>query len=86
MSHLELVALMVREYDVAIRFFVDVLQFELVEDTPSLTNDGRQKQWVVIRSDGVQTGIQTRSPPPFRQDVCRARARAGASSKTVSSQ
>jgi catechol 2,3-dioxygenase-like lactoylglutathione lyase family enzyme len=41
MSHLELVALVVREYDAAIRFFVDILQFELVEDTPSLTNDGR---------------------------------------------
>ena len=57
MSHLELVALMVRDYDAAIRFFVDVLRFELVEDTPSLTNDGRPKRWVVIRPDGSQTGI-----------------------------
>jgi catechol 2,3-dioxygenase-like lactoylglutathione lyase family enzyme len=57
MSHLELVALVVRDYDAAIRFFVDLLQFELVEDTPSLTNDGRQKRWVVIRPDGGQTGI-----------------------------
>jgi catechol 2,3-dioxygenase-like lactoylglutathione lyase family enzyme len=60
MSHLELVALVVRDYDAAIRFFVDVLQFELVEDTPSLTNDGRPKRWVVIRPDGGQTG--TRNP------------------------
>jgi catechol 2,3-dioxygenase-like lactoylglutathione lyase family enzyme len=52
MSHLELVALVVRDYDVAIRFFVDVLQFKLVEDTPSLTNDGCPKRWVVIRPDG----------------------------------
>ena len=57
MSHLELVALVVRDYDAAIRFFVDVLQFELVEDTPSLTNDGRPKRWVVVRPDGGQTGI-----------------------------
>src|SRR3970282_214950 len=57
MSHLELVALVVRDYDAAIRFFVDVLQFELGEDTPSLTNDGRPKRWVVIRSAGGQTGI-----------------------------
>ena len=57
MSHLELVALMVRDYDAAIRFFVDVLQFELVEDTPSLTNDGRPKRWVVIRPHVGQTGI-----------------------------
>ena len=57
MSYLDLVALVVRDYDAAIRFFVDVLQFELVEDTPSLTNDGRQKRWVVVRPDGGQTGI-----------------------------
>jgi catechol 2,3-dioxygenase-like lactoylglutathione lyase family enzyme len=57
MSHLSLVALVVRDYDTAIRFFVDVLQFELVEDTPSMTNDGRPKRWVVVRPDGGQTGI-----------------------------
>jgi catechol 2,3-dioxygenase-like lactoylglutathione lyase family enzyme len=57
MSHLELVALVVRDYDVAIRFFVDVLQFELLEDAPSLTNDGRPKRWVVVRPEGGQTGI-----------------------------
>jgi catechol 2,3-dioxygenase-like lactoylglutathione lyase family enzyme len=57
MSHLELVALVVRDYDAAIRFFVDVLQFELLEDTPSLTNDGRAKRWVVVRPTGGQTGI-----------------------------
>jgi len=57
MSHLELVALVVRDYDAAIRFFVDVLQFELVEDTPSLTNDGRPKRWVVVRPKGGETGL-----------------------------
>lgn len=57
MAHLELVALLVRDYDAAIRFFVDVLQFELVEDTPSLTNDGRPKRWVVVRPNAGQTGI-----------------------------
>jgi catechol 2,3-dioxygenase-like lactoylglutathione lyase family enzyme len=57
MSHLELVALVVRDYDVAIRFFVDVLHFELLEDTPSLTNDGRPKRWVVVRPAGGQTGV-----------------------------
>lgn len=57
MPNLELVALVVREYDPALRFFVDVLQFELVEDTPSLTNDGRQKRWVVVRPVGGQTGV-----------------------------
>jgi catechol 2,3-dioxygenase-like lactoylglutathione lyase family enzyme len=57
MSNLELVALVVRDYDAAIRFFVDVLQFQLVEDTPSLTNDGRPKRWIVVRPSGGQTGI-----------------------------
>src|SRR2546422_8821046 len=57
MSNLELVALVVRDYDAAIHFFVNVLQFELVEDTPSLTNDGRPKRWVVVRPSGGQTGI-----------------------------
>lgn len=57
MAHLELVALVVRDYDPAIRFFVDVLQFELIEDTPSLTNDGRPKRWVVVRPIGAKTGI-----------------------------
>jgi catechol 2,3-dioxygenase-like lactoylglutathione lyase family enzyme len=57
MANLELVALVVRDYDSAIRFFVDLLQFELVEDTPSLTNDGRPKRWVVVRPVGAKTGI-----------------------------
>jgi len=49
MAHLELVALIVRDYDAAIRFFVDGLQFGLVEDVPSFTNDGRPKRWVAGR-------------------------------------
>jgi len=57
MAKLELVALLVRDYDAAIRFFVDVLAFELVEDSPSLTNDGRAKRWVVVRPPGASTGI-----------------------------
>lgn len=57
MAHLELVALVVREYEPAIDFFVNVLQFELVEDVPSLTNDGRPKRWVVVRPRGGHTGI-----------------------------
>jgi catechol 2,3-dioxygenase-like lactoylglutathione lyase family enzyme len=57
MAHLHLVTLVVRDYDASIRFFVDVLQFDLVEDTPSLTNDGRPKRWVVVRPAGGTTGI-----------------------------
>jgi catechol 2,3-dioxygenase-like lactoylglutathione lyase family enzyme len=57
MAHLERVALIVRDYDAAIRFFVDALGFELQEDSPSLTNDGRPKRWVVVRPPGGETGI-----------------------------
>ena len=57
MSQLELVTLVVREYQPAIDFFVNVLNFELVENVPSLTNDGRPKRWVVVRPAGSVTGI-----------------------------
>ena len=57
MAQLELAALIVRDYDAAIRFFVDVLDFVLVEDSPSKTNDGRAKRWVVIRPKGGSTGL-----------------------------
>ncbi len=57
MSHLDLVTLIVADYDAAIEFFVDVLDFELVEDAPSLTNDGRPKRWVAVQPPGGQTGL-----------------------------
>ena len=55
--HLEQLAIVVDEYDSAIEFFVGALGFELVEDSPSLTTDGRPKRWVVVRPPGAQTGI-----------------------------
>src|SRR4051794_32692057 len=55
--HLELMAIVVDEYDPAIAFFVHTLGFELVEDSPSLTNDGRPKRWVVVRPPGARTGL-----------------------------
>ena len=57
MSHLSLVALVVKDYDPAIDFFVRILRFELVEDVPALTNDGRPKRWVVVRPPGATSGI-----------------------------
>jgi catechol 2,3-dioxygenase-like lactoylglutathione lyase family enzyme len=57
MAHLDLVTLVVQEYDPAIAFFVHVLQFELVEDVPSLTTEGRPKRWVVVRPVGGTTGL-----------------------------
>ncbi len=49
MPHLQLITIIVDEYDPAIDFFVDVLGFDLIDDSPSLTNDGRPKRWVVTR-------------------------------------
>jgi catechol 2,3-dioxygenase-like lactoylglutathione lyase family enzyme len=54
---LDKVTLVVDDYDEAIRFFVDVLGFTLAEDSPSLTNDGRPKRWVVVRPPGGGTGL-----------------------------
>jgi catechol 2,3-dioxygenase-like lactoylglutathione lyase family enzyme len=51
-------ALIVTDYDEAIHFFVDVLGFELVEDSPAKTSEGgRPKRWVVVRPPGAVTGL-----------------------------
>jgi catechol 2,3-dioxygenase-like lactoylglutathione lyase family enzyme len=55
--HLELVSLIVADYDQAIEFFTAALGFEVIEDSPSLTNDGRPKRWVVVRAPGAVTGL-----------------------------
>ncbi len=53
MANLGLVALVVADYDEAIDFYVNVLGFELVEDTPQ---DG--KRWVVVRpAGGIGTAL-----------------------------
>lgn len=54
---IDLVTLVVDDYDEAIGFFVGALGFELVEDAPSWTNDGRPKRWVVVRPPGAETGM-----------------------------
>lgn len=70
MSHLELVTLIVRDYEPAIDFFVNVLGFELIEDIPSLTNDGRPKRWVVVRPAGGVTGVLlARADGPRQSDA-----------------
>ena len=51
------VTVLVEEYDPAIAFFTEVLGFELVEDSPATTNDGRPKRWVVVRPPGGETTI-----------------------------
>ena len=47
-SFVSLVALLVDDYDEAIRFYVDAVGFELVEDT-----EQGSKRWVVVRPPGA---------------------------------
>lgn len=52
MSRLALTALLVRDYEEAIGFYVGKLGFELVEDTPQ-----GDKRWVVVRPRGSDAGL-----------------------------
>lgn len=52
------IAIVVDDYDQAIRFFTEALGFDLVEDSSALTTEGgRPKRWVVVRPPGAETGI-----------------------------
>ncbi len=55
--HVSLVTIVVDDYDAAIAFFVGALGFELAEDSPAATNDGRPKRWVVVRPPGGESGL-----------------------------
>jgi catechol 2,3-dioxygenase-like lactoylglutathione lyase family enzyme len=69
--HLSLVSVVVADYDPAISFFVDVLGFELVEDSPAESSrDGRPKRWVVVRPPGAATGLLlARADRPEEEEV-----------------
>src|SRR5271154_2625212 len=54
---LELVSVIVREYDEAIEYFVNVLGCVLEDDSPSVDGDGEPKRWVVVRPPGAGCGI-----------------------------
>ena len=54
MPYLSLVTLLVREYDEAVRFYVDTLGFELVQDD----DRGGGTRWIVVRPRGAdETGL-----------------------------
>jgi catechol 2,3-dioxygenase-like lactoylglutathione lyase family enzyme len=55
--NLELVTIVVNDYDEAIEFYVDVLGMELVEDSPSVAGNGLAKRWVVVRPASSATGL-----------------------------
>ncbi len=48
-----MLAIVVREYDEAIDFYVNKLGFELLEDTPQSAT----KRWVRVAPKGAQTGL-----------------------------
>jgi len=54
---LDKVTIVVDDYDRAIGFFTRALGFELTEDSPSLTNHGRPKRWVVVTPPGGGTSL-----------------------------
>jgi catechol 2,3-dioxygenase-like lactoylglutathione lyase family enzyme len=49
--------LVVDDYDEALQFFVGILGFEFIEDSPAGTQDGRAKRWVVVRPARAATGL-----------------------------
>ena len=52
-----MISVIVRDYDEAIAFFVDVLGCALEEDSASLDGDNQPKRWVVVRPPGSGCGI-----------------------------
>lgn len=53
MQHIGLTALVVRDYDEALQFFVGTLGFDLIEDTYIPEQD---KRWVVVAPPGSKEG------------------------------
>lgn len=51
-QHLGYITLVVRDYDDAIAYFTKALGFDLIEDSPSVDRQGRQKRWVLIAPSG----------------------------------
>ncbi|WP_136442404.1 VOC family protein [Pacificoceanicola onchidii] len=60
------VALVVRDYDEAIDFYVNTLGFELVDDTYQPEQD---KRWVVVRPSGGGTSILLARASNERQEA-----------------
>lgn len=59
---IQLVSLIVADYDEAIQFFVDRLGFDLVTDEPAVTShSNKPKRWVVVRPPST-TGANTGGP------------------------
>ena len=55
--HLERVAILVSGYEEGIRFFVDALGFELLQDEAGVDEFGKPRRWVVVAPPGGETSI-----------------------------
>jgi len=51
-QNLGYITFVVRDYDEAVDYFTNVLGFELIEDSPSIDRERRQKRWVLIAPPG----------------------------------
>lgn len=67
--HIENFTIVVSDYDEALAFYVDLLGFELVEDSPSVSSSGQPKRWVMIRPPGATTGIVLAKADGERQEA-----------------
>ncbi len=55
--YLERAALLVSSYDEGIRFFVDALGFELLQDEAGVDEFGKPRRWVVVAPPAAETSI-----------------------------
>ena len=55
--NIELVTVLVADYDQAVEFFVGVLQMELLRDDPIVDEHGQDRRWVVVRPRDAHTGL-----------------------------
>ena len=54
---IQLVSLIVKDYDEGLSFFVGKLGFDVIEDSPAVTSHtGKPKRWVIVRPPGNQNG------------------------------
>jgi catechol 2,3-dioxygenase-like lactoylglutathione lyase family enzyme len=55
--HLQRIAILVPTYDEGIRFFVDALGFELLQDEAGVDEFGKPRRWVVVTPPAGETSI-----------------------------
>lgn len=64
------ICLVIRDYDEAITYYTQTLGFNLIEDSPSIDREGRQKRWVLIAPPGAKEAkiLLARASTPEESD------------------